>query len=216
MLAFAAAPVALADRSAPSEADLRHSARFTRTARRAQSIAARALARHLLEGARSIPGARWQLGKDDLGRLWASADTYKLSVSLAHSRSMVAAAIAAPGIVGIDIEFHDATRRWDALAAAAFGPEERAAAAEGPASFYRLWTAREALAKASGGGFGLVIDGMDHVQTTPPRQFRYTTEIDGYVLTVVGAEVVAAGDIRLDRACLGETAIWRWTSTTAA
>lgn len=40
-------------------------------------------------------------------------------------------------------------------------------ARDGLAGFYRIWTLREAIAKATGDGLGLVIDSMDRVATAP-------------------------------------------------
>lgn len=55
-----------------------------------------------------------------------------------------------------------------ALAAKAFGPVERQLVAEGgAAAFYKLWTLREAMGKATGQGLALAADGADHVGNGP-------------------------------------------------
>jgi phosphopantetheinyl transferase len=85
-------------------------------------------------------------------------------VSLAHSGAMVACATASDGAIGIDVERMDSGRPLLALARAAFGPAETAEVRSGGiAAFYRIWTLREALAKASGNGFELLVNRKDLV-----------------------------------------------------
>ena len=61
------------------------------------------------------------------------------------------------GPIGIDIEYRDPARDLDRLAEAAYGAEEcRAVAACGISAFYRIWTVREAISKATGDGMALV------------------------------------------------------------
>jgi len=87
-----------------------------------------------------------------------------ISISLSHSGGWLAGAISTGTAIGIDIEYHRPDRDFAALASAAFGPQERWHVEGGGATeFYRIWTLREAMAKARGVGFGLVSDGLDHV-----------------------------------------------------
>ncbi len=76
-----------------------------------------------------------------------------------------------PGVaLGVDIEPHK-LRNVQAIAARAFGPEEqRLVDAGGAAAFYRLWTLREAMGKATGEGLSLAADGQDHVGVGPERR----------------------------------------------
>lgn len=70
--------------------------------------------------------------------------------------------------VGIDVEVYNSRRDFTGIAAAAFGPEEQmAVAGEGASAFYRIWTLREAMAKASGAGIAEVADRTDRVGKSP-------------------------------------------------
>jgi 4'-phosphopantetheinyl transferase len=132
--------------------------------RRRQSLAARALLRAVLalEGTGS-PASPWHLLRSPQGYPnVATTGNARRSVSLAHSGAIVACAIAARGTIGVDVERIDAERPVAALARAAFGPTEIAEVErEGAMAFYRIWTLREALAKASGQGFGLLVNRLD-------------------------------------------------------
>lgn len=87
-----------------------------------------------------------------------------LYISIAHTGSVVAAAASAIGPIGIDVERHNPNRDLDRLARAAFGPAEcDAVAIGGLSTFYRIWTIREAISKATGDGMALVTDGLDRV-----------------------------------------------------
>jgi 4'-phosphopantetheinyl transferase len=83
------------------------------------------------------------------------------SVSLSHSHGRIAVAVAWSVQIGIDVERHR-PRDFVALADQAFGPvEQREVAAEGLGAFYRIWTLREAMAKATGDGLTLVLNRHD-------------------------------------------------------
>jgi 4'-phosphopantetheinyl transferase len=63
--------------------------------------------------------------------------------------------------IGIDVECHR-PRDFGALADQAFGPvEQREVAVGGQEAFYRIWTLREAMAKATGDGLALVLNRHD-------------------------------------------------------
>ncbi len=92
-------------------------------------------------------------------------------------------------------------RAFVELAEAAFGPQEVAEVARaGMAAFYRIWTLREALCKAVGRGFEMLVNGEDLI---PPddgsglvqaiaadRRWRLThlAVEDDYVLGLVEVE----------------------------
>jgi 4'-phosphopantetheinyl transferase len=141
-------------------------ARHSRPRRARQSLAARALLRAVL--AREDmppPGSPWRLLRGKQGHpSEAVAGATRRVVSLAHSGTIVACAAAIGGAIGIDVERMDPERPLLALARAAFGPAEIAEVESGGiAAFYRIWTLREALAKASGKGFGMLVNGRDLV-----------------------------------------------------
>ena len=90
------------------------------------------------------------------------------SISLTHGGDLIAVALGPVAArLGVDVEPHK-PRDVLALAERAFGPMEHRLVAEGgPAAFYRLWTLREAMGKATGQGLSLAADGLDHVGDGP-------------------------------------------------
>src|SRR5262249_5039070 len=115
------------------------------------------------------------------------------SISLSHSGGWLAGALSTDTVIGIDIEHHKPGRDFAALASAAFGPQERRLAEGGGATeFYRIWTLREAMAKARGVGFALVCDGRDHVTPNAVEArdwYLYHGEpVPGLSLAVAAAE----------------------------
>ncbi|MBV8661888.1 MAG: 4'-phosphopantetheinyl transferase superfamily protein [Hyphomicrobiales bacterium] len=92
----------------------------------------------------------------------AVAGSVERALSFAHSADRVACAVARHGPIGLDIEHIRRDRAVVALARAAFGPAEIGEVeAGGTAAFYRIWVLREALAKATGQGFRLLVDRQD-------------------------------------------------------
>jgi phosphopantetheinyl transferase len=128
------------------------------------SLLARALLRALLH--RLTGSGDWTMAADDNGKPYLRDERGALgpAISLSHGGGMVAAAVGPPGLrIGVDVEPHKA-RDVMALAAKAFGPAEKQQVAEGgAAAFYKLWTLREAMGKATGQGLSLAADGVDHV-----------------------------------------------------
>lgn len=89
-------------------------------------------------------------------------------ISLSHSGPHLAVAATNVGPIGIDIERPRLGRNLDGIAEAAFGEEERRRyAEEGPPGFYRIWTLREAMAKAVGAGITMVGDRVDRAALGP-------------------------------------------------
>jgi phosphopantetheinyl transferase len=128
--------------------------------RSGRSPTGRALAVQLLM---ALGGTGWTIEPDAQGKPVARGPLVRY-VSIAHSRHIVAAAASAVGPVGIDIEYRDPMRDLEPLARAAYGAEEcQAVASHGLSAFYRIWTVREAIGKATGEGMALVTDGTDRV-----------------------------------------------------
>lgn len=143
----------------------------------ARSVAGRELARVLLARASHRQG--WEVVRPANGRPrpWHSAGVSGLTLSISHSGRVVAAAVSAYGPIGIDVETQRPRSNYLDLAAYAFGAAECSRVAhDGLAGFYRIWTLREAIAKASGDGLGLVIDGTDRVAEAPPAKFWVTAD----------------------------------------
>lgn len=146
--------------------DFRHAA--SKGGKALPSLMARAALRLLLH--RATGRHDWRLAADGAGKIHAfsSSDAAGPSVCLSHSQSFVAVALGpVDRQLGIDIERHR-PRDFAALAKAAFGPAERDRVGQGGgAAFYRLWTLREAMGKATGQGLSLAADRRDHVPQGP-------------------------------------------------
>jgi 4'-phosphopantetheinyl transferase len=136
------------------------------------SLLARAALRALL--AQHTGHADWQILRTRLGKPFVVGPSGALgpAVSLSHTGAMVAVAMAQAGALGVDIEQHR-TRDFTALAAQAFGPAEQAdVAVSGADAFYRIWTSREAIAKATGDGLALAANGHDLVAGGASEPYR--------------------------------------------
>jgi phosphopantetheinyl transferase len=141
-------------------------ARPDRSARRKlQHFASESLLRNLLELKSGVPSSRWQLTRNRDGKptLITSNGQSAIEVSVSHSGSLALAGITDLGEIGVDLEYRTSGRSISEIAAYAFGPQEqRAVESAGPVAFYRIWTLREALAKACGLGFPMLADGRDY------------------------------------------------------
>lgn len=92
----------------------------------------------------------------------------EIFISLSHSHASLACAATRLGPVGIDLEVARPHRDLAGIAGFAFGPKEQSrAAAEGADGFYRIWTLREAIAKADGIGLAQAADRNDRVESGP-------------------------------------------------
>jgi phosphopantetheinyl transferase len=166
---------------------------------RRRSLLARALLRRMLVQTTGIPPGGWVFDVEPSGRpIVRNADCERVpSISLAHSGGWVAIAASDAGAIGIDIEVRRPRRNFSGIAAAAFGPDEQLlAAADGDTTFYRIWTLREAMAKASGKGIAEVVDRIDRVANGPkegvwrasigatPWLLAHTTPASGLSLAV--------------------------------
>ena len=79
----------------------------------------------------------------------------RLAVSLSHTFGLVVVAVADGARIGVDVEQLRSRRNVQAIAARFFHPGEAARIAgaappDRPALFFRMWTRKESLAKASG------------------------------------------------------------------
>jgi phosphopantetheinyl transferase len=127
---------------------------------------ARALVRAILCTLTGTSPWRWTFRHDAHGRPVALDVCGRRSpfLSIAHSHGWLACIVSFCHPAGVDIETFRPGRSWREIAQLAFGPAERAYALQhGPDTFLRLWTAREALAKATNKGFALVVDRADRV-----------------------------------------------------
>jgi 4'-phosphopantetheinyl transferase len=149
--------------------DQAHAGKYRRPEARSGSLLAHAALRALL--ARQTAQRRWDFLFDSTGKLRVKAPGRAIAVeaSVAHTKDMIACAVSHIGPVGIDVEAHRA-RAHQAIARYGFGPRERAAVARhGATAFYRIWTLREAMGKATGQGLALATDGQDYVEAGPEQ-----------------------------------------------
>ena len=126
-----------------------------------------------------------------------------VSFNVSHSGRHGLIAVAARDRLGVDVEDRVARRDFSGLAESVFGPNEQAEFSllgdrDRPATFYLLWTLKEALIKALGTGFSLNPSGFE----VPPamRQgarravFRFPAQPDvDWQLEDLGNEDFAAG-----------------------
>jgi phosphopantetheinyl transferase len=150
-----------------TEADRAEAEKHTRMLRRNQTLIGRAALRRLLTEATGVDGALWRLARDATGRPVAQHPngTVGPEISLAHSGSWTACAVASAGAIGIDIEVPNGRRDANGMATFLSDSERMAVAREGETAFLDFWTLREALAKADGGTVldALMLDGLDLV-----------------------------------------------------
>jgi 4'-phosphopantetheinyl transferase len=109
--------------------------------------------RELLGRRLGVPAAAIQLSCNQEGMPFLSRPTGTgLNFSVSHSGGLILYALSSTGRIGVDVQVERVGVDWRGLAARFFPPEEAdRVQAEGPATFYRLWTRKEALKKAYGG-----------------------------------------------------------------
>src|SRR5687768_16840562 len=145
------------------------------------TMLARALLTGMLADVWDISPHKVEICSERSGRPYLAAKAaHRLPfISLSHSRGWVACAATEIGPVGIDIERHRPGRDHSGISSVAFGPLEQARVTEaGACAFYRIWTLREAIAKACGQGLTLATDGRDRVHEGPDEG-EWATTLDG-------------------------------------
>lgn len=137
-------------------------ARMMRYARRADQLRF-AVARAVLRG---LLGARVE--RDPLDLVFAKGTHGRprlathpgVSFNVSHSGEAVLIALSMRRTVGVDIERVDAALRWQALLDLVCAPRE-ARTIRSSRDFYRCWTAKEAVLKATGEGIGKGLPALD-------------------------------------------------------
>jgi phosphopantetheinyl transferase len=151
-----------------------------RSRRQVQRAAAESLLGDLLELVAVGPSSHWQVIRNQDGKpmLVDSDGQSAIEASLSHSGPLALVGITDLGGIGVDLEFRTPRRSISEIAAFAFGPQEQTVVeSAGPSAFYRIWTLREALAKACGIGFPMVTDGRDYFAQSP-KTGTWQSEID--------------------------------------
>ena len=118
-------------------------ARFVRDRDRVRYIASHA-ALHSLLGDREVASG-------DNGKPYVVDGS--LHFNLSHSGDYALIAVSPDADVGVDIEQHRERVSWREIGARFFTPRE-IEAMQSPADFFRFWTIKEAVLKASGSGLG--------------------------------------------------------------
>ena len=142
-------------------------------------IGAHALTRTLLSAYGTLrPGAwRFEVGAHGKPALVQAGPCFNLS----HTRGLVACAVAACA-VGVDVEAMDRPQTGEGIAGRYFTAVEQAQIAAVPeaerrAVFFRLWTMKEAVMKATGLGFHLPLDAFS--VTLEPAGVRFRSADEG-------------------------------------
>ena len=152
-----------------TESDRAAAARYGAPAGAKRTLLGRALLRGLVDDLVAGDARRCPILAGDGGKPYLHLPSGEPgpAVSISHSGDLIAAAATNLGPLGIDVERHRADRSFDRIAAFAFGERERRLASVSPRAFYRLWTLREAMSKATGRGLAEAADGVDRVPEHP-------------------------------------------------
>ena len=146
-------------------------------------IGAHALVRSLLASVGPYPPEEWRFVHDERGKPEIDpAMASPLRCNLSHSRGVVAAAVSHRHDVGVDVERCDRTPRFEDLARRYFSPDEVALVQSdaddgGRVAFFRLWTLKEALIKATGEGLGRSLQSFAF--TLDPIAVTFSGQTDG-------------------------------------
>lgn len=149
---------------------------------------ARALLRYMLR--EEVKDARQRsILRDATGRpvLEGHAGEVLPAISISHAGKYIAAAYGFVARLGLDLESNTKTRDIRGIADLAFGSAERRQVEQhGPEAFYRIWTGREALAKATRRAFAQVMDRQDYIADAPSDGVAHL-HLDGEVWSVAHA-----------------------------
>ncbi|MCJ2090595.1 4'-phosphopantetheinyl transferase superfamily protein [Methylobacterium sp. E-005] len=182
--------------------------RFLRPVDRARFIASHAALRLVLAEARGCTSSEIRLSTQAAGKPQLSEPTGSpLEFNLSHSAARALIGLAGSATIGVDIEqirpIPDAVR----IARMHFAPDEAAALAKlSPdaieATFFGLWTRKEAVVKALGTGLSLPLDRFS--VTLPPAAPRLLRDCTGWTLAAIeaGAGYAATVAVRTDAAAI--------------
>lgn len=145
---------------------------------RRRSIVARAATRRLLSRYLDSDPASLVIDEEEFGKPVLRSHAIEFNAS--HSGDLVALALARDTPVGVDVEWRRQLTETLALARRYFSAEEVAIverAADADDAFFAIWTAKEAIVKASGKGIGT---GDLHGFTVPFRDPQLRPVVDGW------------------------------------
>lgn len=149
--------------------DQLYAGRHGNDAARSRSLMGRCLVRALVDSVTGTDGRGCRIDSDSNGRPHVTLASGERGpfISVSHSAEMVVAAATDLGPLGIDVEYRRTDRSFRELAAFAFGKGEQRSSAGSREGFYRIWTLREAMGKATGRGLVEAADGVDRITDGP-------------------------------------------------
>ena len=174
-----------------SPAELERSRRFFHERDRTAFVFSHGLMRQVLGAYCGVDGAQLEFAAATLGKPALAPDgqpfASSVSFNLSHSHGRALLAVSGGGEIGVDLEREDARTDVLALAARYFFGSEFAAIRDAPEAlrtetFFRFWTAKEAVLKAQGAGLSVPLDRFhvvfdEHLATASVESFD-TARID--------------------------------------
>lgn len=162
-------------------------ARFHDDRDRHAYLLAHALTRRALSSRAAIAPQEWTFAATEFGKPFVSSPAGpRLEFNLSHTRDAVACAVARSHPVGVDVQADPGPGKIFSLAQHVFSERELAtllklSPADRDRAATRLWTLKEALAKAVGIGIRLPFPKIDFCLESdqPPRLRSSPPEIDG-------------------------------------
>ncbi len=122
------------------------------------------LSRYLQVAAADV---RFQVSAAGKPRVLQHVDSQTLYFNLSHSHQLAVVAISRTVELGVDIEYQRVLPDFAAVARRHYSATDLqvlAASDDAQQTFYRCWTAKEAIVKCCGSGLGMVLDGFTVLQ----------------------------------------------------
>jgi 4'-phosphopantetheinyl transferase len=169
-----------------SEDERKRMARFVRRDDRVRFGFARSTLRKILGRQLACDPARLDFEAGAYGRPSLIGHP-RVSFNVSHSGARILIGVSMLRTVGVDIEAENASLDWRTLLDSVCVPDE-VPHILGTVDFYKCWTAKEALLKATGVGIG-VDRGLKSIDLANRRMpagfnFNWLNEIDGYAAAV--------------------------------
>jgi len=162
-------------------------------------IGAHWLLRNALAETGGLPPSHWRFvkGKHGKPQIDAALARPDLRFNLSHSKGLVACVVATGAPIGIDVELISSAHSGLDIASRYFSADEIALLRsrplhEQPQTFFRLWTLKEALVKATGEGLHRSLDSFSSLSTRPLSYFIHAMAsgpMDGYFLSIARPHV---------------------------
>jgi 4'-phosphopantetheinyl transferase len=167
-----------------SAAEHERMARYVQYPDRVRFAAARSVLREILGERLACDPAQLEFAAGAYGRPSLAVHP-DVSFNVSHSGERVLIALSMARTVGVDIEVANPSLDWRSLIDIVCAPEE-AHHIFTVRDFYRCWTAKEALLKATGVGIGEGLKSIDLANARIPPTLGYTwlEELDGYAAAV--------------------------------